>query len=156
MLTRDARNILVADDSEFFRVKLSDVLTSAGHRVKTAGNGKDAIKEIEANPDGIDLLIMDLQMPQVDGFGILEWINGKGLSGRFPILAVTGVYEATHVLERLKELGATGMMTKDLTPEQIIFRVNNLLFSKGVALRGKQRVPITIYPPSEVFTARLR
>lgn len=144
MFTKDARNILVADDSEFFRVKLSDVLTAAGHRVKTVGNGKDAIKEIEASPDGIDLLILDLLMPQVDGFGVLEWIKEKGLSGRFPILAVTGAYEATHVLVRLKELGATGMMTKALTPEQIIFRVNNLLFPEKVNRRAKPRVPITI------------
>lgn len=144
MFTRDARNILVADDCEFFRTRLSDVLTAAGHRVKIAGDGKDAIKEIETSPDGIDLLILDLQMPQVDGFGVLEWIKRSGLSGRFPILAITGVYETTHVLERLKELGATGMMTKALTPEQIIFRVNNLLFPEKVVQRAKPRVPITI------------
>lgn len=53
MFTRDARNILVADDSEFFRTRLSDVLTTAGQRVKIAGDGKDAIKEIETNPDGL-------------------------------------------------------------------------------------------------------
>ncbi|MBI5286630.1 MAG: response regulator [Deltaproteobacteria bacterium] len=144
MFTRDAKNILVADDSEFFRVRLSDILTEAGHNVKIARGGEEAIKGIGTNPEGVDLLILDLQMPHVDGFGVLEWIRRNGLLGKFPILAITGVYEPTHVLQRLKDLGATGMMTKALTPEQIIFRVNNLLFPEKITARAKPRAPITV------------
>ena len=104
MITKDAKTIIVADDSEFFRVKLSDVLTEAGHKVRIVKDGAELIKEIRINPNGIDMILLDLQMPNMDGFGVLEWINNNGLRGKFHILAITGVYEITQVVDRLKEL----------------------------------------------------
>ncbi|MFQ5585301.1 MAG: response regulator [Thermodesulfobacteriota bacterium] len=143
MITRDSKNILVADDSEFFRVKLSDILTEAGHKAKFVNNGREVIEELQKNSDGFDLLMLDLQMPEVDGFGVLAWIRDNNFSGRFPVLAVTGVYEPTTVLDRLKSLGAAGLMTKAFSPEQVMHRVNRLLFPDKV-VRGDPRVPISI------------
>ncbi|MBI3753934.1 MAG: response regulator [Deltaproteobacteria bacterium] len=144
MITRDAKTILVADDSEFFRVKLSDVLTEAGHKVRIVKDGKELIKEIRINPNGIDMILLDLQMPNMDGFGALEWINNNSLRGKFHILAITGVYETTTVIDKLKELGAEGLMTKAFTPEEIVFRVNKILFPHKGAPRGDPRVPISL------------
>lgn len=143
MITKDSKNIIVADDSEFFRVKLSDILTEAGHIVRIAKGGAELIKEIQINPSGIDMILLDLQMPNVDGFGVLEWINNNGLRGKFHTLAITGVYETTSVLERLKKLGAEGLMTKAFTPEEIVFRVNKILFPSKAAKPADPRVPIS-------------
>src|SRR3990170_613048 len=128
MITEDSKNILVADDSVFFRTKLSDIIIEAGHRVRFAKDGREVINEIKIDTDGVDLLILDLQMPDIDGFGVLKWIRESGRHGRFPVLAVTGVYEPGDVLERLKDLGVNGLMSKASTPEQIIFRINRVLF----------------------------
>ena len=145
MITKDSKNIIVADDSEFFRVKLSDVLTEAGHKVRIVKDGEELIKELQINPNGIDLILLDLQMPNMDGFGVLEWIRDHNLKGKFHILVITGAYEATDVLVRLKELGAEGLVTKAFTPEEIVFRVNKTLFPfKGEAQRSSPRIPISL------------
>ncbi len=147
MITRDSRRILIADDSLFFRTKLSDILIEAGHKVRTVSDGRGVINEIKINSSGIDLLVLDLQMPDIDGFGVLQWISGNGHTGKFPILAVTGVYEPVEVMERLKNMGASGLVTKGFTPEQIIFRVNRLLFPDKAQTDGRDltdRVPISV------------
>lgn len=128
MTTKRPKNIVIADDSVFFRTKLSDILRVEGYRVKFAENGQEAIDEVKANAENIDLLILDLQMPVVDGFGVLEWIKESGHGGKFPTLAMTGAFETTQILEKLKGLGASGYMPKDMSPEQIAFRVNKILF----------------------------
>lgn len=146
MITKNPKNILIADDSVFFRTKLSDILTEAGHRVLFAKDGREVMKEIATRADFIDLLILDLQMPDLDGFAVLEWMKENGRHGAFPVLAVTGVYEPGDVTTRLRELGGSGLMTKDATPEQIIFRINRILFrDKAEEKRGAQeRVPVSI------------
>ena len=59
-------------------------------------------------------------MPDVDGYGVLEWMRDNRLAGRFPVLAVTGVYDPTHILKRLKSLGAVDLITKALSSEQFV------------------------------------
>lgn len=145
MITEDSKNILIADDSVFFRTKLSDILIEAGHLVRFAKDGREVINEIKIDSNGIDLLILDLQMPDIDGFGVLKWMKENGYEGKFPVLAITGVYELSQVTENLKGLGAAGLMTKGFTPEQIIFRVNRALFpdkiQQGVL---RERVPVSV------------
>ncbi len=128
MTTEGSRNILVADDSIFFRSKLNDILLMAGHKVQFANDGNEAVEAVKTSADRIDLLILDLQMPELDGFGVLKWIKDNGHGGRFPILVMTGTDEAANILEKLRELGASGYMSKDLSPEQIIIRINKILF----------------------------
>ncbi|MBI5885779.1 MAG: response regulator [Deltaproteobacteria bacterium] len=145
MITKDSKNIYIADDSIFFRTKLSDILVEAGHKVRFARDGNELLREIQIDHDKIDLLILDLQMPEIDGFGVLKWLKENGYAGKFPVLVVTSVYEAAHVVDNLRELGATGLMTKGFTPEQIIFRVNRILFPEKSAQRAPaERVPISL------------
>jgi len=145
MITKDSKNVFIADDSVFFRTKLSDILVEAGHKVRFAKDGREIISEMKIDPDGIDLLVLDLQMPGIDGFGVLKWLNDNGFRGRFPILVVTAVYEPAHVTENLRALGASGLMTKGFTPEQIIFRVNRLLFPDKASQRViPERVPVSL------------
>ncbi|MBI5644032.1 MAG: response regulator [Deltaproteobacteria bacterium] len=145
MITKDPRKILIADDSVFFRTKLSDILVEAGHKVRFAKDGREVINEIKIDSNAIDLLILDLQMPDIDGFGVLKWINDNGYQNKFPVLALTGIYEPANVMEKLRNLGASGLMTKGYTPEQIIFRVNRALFPEKAAKgTSRERVPLSV------------
>jgi uncharacterized protein (TIGR02266 family) len=144
MITKDSKNILVADDSVFFRTKLSAILIEAGHKVTFARDGREVINKVQEEPKDIDLLILDLQMPHIDGFGALEWMNENGHRGRFPVLAVTGVYEPGDVVDRLKSLGVSGLMTKGFTPEQVLHRINQILFPQKADERTAKRVPISV------------
>ncbi len=128
MAAEGSKNIIVADDSIFFRTKLNDILLVAGHKVMLVNDGNAALEAVKANADKIDLMILDIQMPELDGFGVLQWIKENGYGGRFPVLVMTGELEATQILEKLKDLGASGYMSKELSPEQIIMRVNKILF----------------------------
>jgi len=145
MITRDSKNILIADNNVLFRTKLSEMLVEAGHKVRFAKDGREVLNEIGTDSKRLDLLMLDLQMPEIDGFGVLKWIDENGFKGRFPVLVISGVHEPVHVMERLKEFGATGLMTKDSTPEQMIFRVNRMLFSEKIQHGGPRgRVPVSL------------
>lgn len=145
MLTTDSKNVIIADDSVFFRTKLSDILLEAGHTVACARDGKEFIAKITSDNYKLNLLILDLQMPEVDGFGVLNWLKESAYAGRFPVLVATGVYEAKDVVDKLRKLNVSGFMTKASTPEQIIFRVHNLLFPNKDSHRSLvQRVPVSV------------
>jgi CheY-like chemotaxis protein len=147
MITKNPKNILLADDSAFFRSKLSTILIEVGHRVTSASDGRKVIKKLQGTPGtpgGIDLLILDLQMPFIDGFRVLEWMKENGYVGRFPTLAVTASYVRSAVVDRLRSLGASGLITKDFTPEQVIHCVNRMLFPEKIAMSVHPRAPISV------------
>lgn len=146
MITKDPKKILLADDSVFFRTKLSTILSEAGHEVSFASDGREVLTKIIEKKEGngkLDLLILDLQMPHIDGFGVLEELQKKGLTGKFPVLAVTGVYEPGDVLKRIKALGADGLLTKGFSPEQVLHRIHQLIFPQD-EVRTVGRAPISI------------
>ena len=97
-------------------------------------------------------------MPEVDGFEVLEWMRDNNLIGRFPVLAVTGTYDPIHMFKRLRTLGTAGLITKALNPEQVIHKVNRILFPDMEPWRTA-RVPISIPVDctvgSDSFTGRL-
>ncbi len=139
------KRVFLADDSLFFRMRLSEILTDGGHEVVAARNGKELIDNIVNDSAGIDLLVLDLHMPDMDGFEVLEWIAENGYKERFPVLVVTGVYDPIDVMGRLREMGVARLISKAYTPEHIIFMVNNVLY-RDLAAAGKKRarVPVSI------------
>src|SRR4030067_39018 len=120
MITKNSKNILIADDSVFFRTKLSDILVEAGHKVRFAKDGREVRREMKIDASGIYPLMLDVQMPDIDGFGVLQWIAEAGLRGAFPVLVITGVYEPGEIMDRLRSLGASALRTKGLTPGALI------------------------------------
>lgn len=92
-------NILIADDSTDIRATLADYLKSLGYRVQTAPDGQKAIALLGAQP--LDLVITDLQMPHVDGLGVLQAV--KAHDADLPVIILTGhptVESAVDALRR--------------------------------------------------------
>ncbi len=145
MIDASRKRVFIADDSLFFRMRLGEILTDGGHAVTSAKDGRELIGNIANNSEGIDILILDLHMPDMDGFEVLQWIKDNGYGGKFPILVITSVYDPMEVIGRLKKLGVARLISKAYTPEHIIFMVNNVLYSDCVA-RGQKRfrVPVSI------------
>lgn len=145
MIETPKKRIFIADDSLFFRMRLGEILTDGGHEVTSAKDGRELICNIANESEGIDLLILDLHMPDMDGFEVLQWIKENGYGGKFAVLVITSVYDPMEVIGRLKELGVSRLISKAYTPEHIIFMVNNVLYSDSVA-RGQKRfrVPVSI------------
>lgn len=83
------RQILIVDDVEYNREILSDVLEDE-YNILTASDGREAIEIIKEKSNEIDALLLDLIMPEVDGFGVLEFIQNMNLSEKIPVLIISG------------------------------------------------------------------
>ena len=80
--------VLVADDSPFFRAKLSDLLGEAGYKVLTAEDGGEAWQLFQANP-AIAAVVVDLEMPVMTGTELARQLRKKGT--KVPIIALTSL-----------------------------------------------------------------
>ncbi|HWQ69015.1 MAG TPA: response regulator, partial [Patescibacteria group bacterium] len=117
------RHLLVADDDPLFVSLLTEVLGSAGYLVTSAPDGETALRMIEqAAPD---LLILDLLLPRVDGWGVLKSLRAKAATRDLPILAVTslGALDA----ERALALGANDYLSKPMSVSVLTDTVNRLI-----------------------------
>jgi uncharacterized protein (TIGR02266 family) len=128
---RKMKKILVADDTLPMRIMLEDVLTEAGWEVETTGDGEETWNKIESDSGKFDLMILDLLMPKLSGFEILEKINQTYKEKPFPILVITGVFKSEKEIQRLKKLGAIGYLSKSALVDEILFRVNGVFFQGG-------------------------
>ncbi|MBF0296716.1 MAG: response regulator [Magnetococcales bacterium] len=114
-------NILLVDDQVNNQKVAVNILERFGHRVKVAGNGLEAWTILESGP--FDVVIMDLQMPQMDGYETTRKIRGadpeRFANTRIPIIACTA-----HALEsdrqRCLEEGMNGFLRKPYRPEELL------------------------------------
>ena len=81
-------NVLLVDDSAFFREMLTPVLKAAGYKVISAASAEQAL-EILASGVRIDVLITDVEMPGRDGFHLVEAIRGHGGLADLPVIALS-------------------------------------------------------------------
>jgi len=127
MELRSLKRVLVADDTLPMRVMLQDVLSEAGYDVVTAEDGEKAWNLIQSEKDSLDLLILDLLMPGMTGFEILEKLKEQGLFLK-KSLVITGIFKSGKEVQRLKELGVAGYITKTALVDEILFRVNQVFY----------------------------
>lgn len=134
------KRILVADDNEAVRIMLEDILSEAGYPVSTALDGQETFDEL--NNKNYDLVILDLLMPQKSGFEILEWLNTQ--KNRPMVLVLTGIFRSPREIERLRLLGAKGYIYKSAPVEEILYRVNRVLFPVENDTRKYPRIPVNM------------
>lgn len=117
----EAKKILVVDDEKEINETLSEVLTNRGHQMFSAFDGDEAIKILKEN--NIDLVLLDMRMPKVDGIEVIKAI--KQHSPKTRIMVITGY--ADTFLQRAKELGVDGFFVKPVRLDAIIKRMKELL-----------------------------
>jgi two-component system, chemotaxis family, chemotaxis protein CheY len=111
--------ILIADDSQFMRSVLSDILTEEGYEVTEAENGKQVLEMVKNNPP--DLLLLDIIMPEVDGIEVL-----KGLGKTQKVVVVSAVGQEKMV-EEAKGLGAIDYVIKPFDNTHVLEVVKKVL-----------------------------
>jgi two-component system response regulator MprA len=116
--------IFIADDDPDIRRILTHALADEGHEVAVAKDGDSALQGVL--DDRPDLLILDVLMPAMDGFDVLQAIRDAGLDTR--ILVVTA-RSSEHVRERGFDLGADAFLSKPFEPEEFLDIVRQLLGS---------------------------
>lgn len=102
--------VLVVDDSSSIRRHVGDLVEQAGFRVITANNGADAL-ELLLNNKEPDLILSDIEMPQIDGWQFLEYVKTDDNFGRIPVVIITSL-DADEYRERAFSLGASDYIVK--------------------------------------------
>ncbi len=114
--------ILVVDDAEFLRVRISKMLTSNGHEVIEANNGVKAVQTyMSARPD---MVLMDITMPEMDGLAALKAIRAADPKARVVMLTALG--QESIVLEAIKA-GARDFIVKPFQPERVLSAISKVL-----------------------------
>jgi PAS domain S-box-containing protein len=125
---RRGATILVAEDDEDLRGVLTASLSRNGHRVIQARDGAEALAAIER--DDVDLLVLDLVMPNIDGFEVLARLKHSRKGITIPVIVVTGTDRSTTELQALR-LGANVYLTKPIEATALTDEVTRLLTSPG-------------------------
>ena len=123
------KRVLVTEDMEINRQILEILLQNLGYDVETASDGKEAVDKIEAAAPGYyDAVLMDIQMPVMDGYEATEAIRNMKDPGRsqVPIVAVTANAFGEDV-RKAREKGMNGHISKPIDPEQLMKTLNNIL-----------------------------
>jgi CheY-like chemotaxis protein/signal transduction histidine kinase len=112
------QTVLLVDDDARNIFALSSVLERHGMRVLTATTGREAIELIDSKPD-IAIVLMDIMMPEMDGYETIEQIRNKGVFQRLPIIALTAKAMKGD-REKCLEAGASDYLAKPVNTEQLL------------------------------------
>ena len=115
------RKILIVDDAPTDRQQLEIIVTEAGHQVLLAESGEQAL--LRAKNDMPDLILMDVNMPDMDGFATTRRLKADALTKDIPIVFVSSKNQKADMAWG-QMLGAKGYLAKPYTREQILAQVN--------------------------------
>ncbi|HEX2765197.1 MAG TPA: response regulator [Candidatus Limnocylindria bacterium] len=128
-MTDGAGIALVVDDSRVNRLVLARQLSDLGLEVLEAENGVEALDQLRALPGAIDVVLLDVMMPELDGYATLEALKTDEAIRHIPVIMVSGVEELDSVV-RCIELGATDYLTKPINARILAARLNASLAAK--------------------------
>lgn len=118
------KRVLTVDDSASMRQMVSFTLKSAGHEIVEACDGKDALAKLLGPP--VQLIITDLNMPNMNGFEFIRAARAKPAYRCVPILLLTTESSGDKVREG-KAAGATGWIVKPFKPDELLAVVKKVL-----------------------------
>lgn len=116
--------IIIAEDDDIVSDIVRETLTKAGHLVGVLNNGADALRAIQLKEP--DLVILDCTMPELSGLIVLREMRTSSTLYATPVLMLTGRQGARDV-ELAYNQGADDYMKKPFDPEELVFRVEELL-----------------------------
>ena len=137
--------ILIVDDNKVNRLLLSRNVELQGHRFATAENGRIALEKLRSEP--FDLLLLDIEMPEMNGFAVLEQLKADPLLRDISVI-VTSSLEGLDNIVRCISLGAEDYLPKPPNPVLLKARISASLEKKR--LRDEQRELVRRFATSEV------
>ena len=127
ILKEHTGHILVADDEGINRELLRDLLEQEGHHVTEAEDGQRALEAVaDSRPD---VVLLDVVMPQLDGFEVCRRIKADPESSSTPVLLVTVLSERKERLAGI-EAGANDFLSKPIDSREVVLRVRNSVYTK--------------------------
>jgi len=126
-MTNETGSILIVEDDPINRVLLSTCLQEEGHTTRTAENGKQAVNMLDS--EHFDLVLLDLLMPEMDGFEVLKWIKARPDLRNLLVIVVSAEEDMKSIV-RCIEMGANDYLPKPCEPTLLKTRVKTILSMK--------------------------
>jgi PAS domain S-box-containing protein len=143
--------VLVVDDSEINREVAKRILEADGAEVFAAADGKEAVDWLRERPQGVDLVLMDIQMPVMDGYTATHEIRDTLQLRELPVIALTaGAFKAQQ--EAAMAAGMNGFLSKPYNVEQIISVVRQHIAHLSADELERRRAAPAAYPSATVST----
>ncbi len=140
--------VLLIDDEQFYFKLIRKTLKEAEYELEYAQSGSEGLAKIPAfNPD---LLIVDLKLPEMDGFQVLERLRRDSKFGHIPVIVITAQDELSEKLKAF-ELGADDYLVKPFQPEELVARIG-ILARRGKALQLAQQQETKNKAPGALIT----
>lgn len=118
------RTVLIVDDEPNIVLSVEFLMKREGHQVRTAGDGQEALDEIDR--DRPDLVILDVMMPRKNGFEVCAEVRANPRLAGLPILMLTAKGREAEMRKGLS-LGADAYITKPFSTHDLVAKVNELL-----------------------------
>lgn len=135
-----AGRVLIADDDRAIRDSLERALQLEGYEIRTASDGAQTLAAVHAEP--LDLVVLDVMMPSVDGLGVCRVMRAEG--DRTPILMLTARVETSDRVAGL-DAGADDYLPKPFELEELLARVRALLRRSAPTLEdGRPEPPLQV------------
>ena len=141
--TRTRQRILIVDDSEMNRAILADML-GEGYEILEAENGLEAVGYLKKLTTNIDLILLDIMMPQMDGFEVLAVMNKYHMISDIPVIMISAESASSYV-ERAYEMGVTDYISRPFNALVVQKRVENTLMLYAKQKRLVHMVADQIY-----------
>lgn len=119
------KTVLVVDDAEDIRLLLSTMLRADGYEVETAESGTTAMELLRSDLN-VDVVVLDVQMPEMDGWTTLQQIRQDREVAPIPVVLCTVKQQATD-LARAWSLGADGYITKPFQIADLLAEISDVL-----------------------------
>ncbi len=119
-----ATKILITDDEEELRDVLKQSMEKAGYEVVTAGNGREAVERV--NIDAPDLVLMDVMMPEMNGFDAMRKIKENPSTAHIPVVMLTALDDDMNTTKGWK-MGTSLYLKKPFVPGQLISYIKLIL-----------------------------
>ena len=150
MIQRPGR-VLVVDDNRMNRMKVSRGVEQQGHSAVAAENGHQALKMLHSEP--FDLVLLDIMMPEMDGYQVLEHMKADGALRDIPVVVISALDELDSVVKCI-EMGAEDYLPKSFVPTLLRARIAACLEKKR--LREAIVAQLGKYVPESVAEAIIR
>ena len=135
------RTVLVADDTAFVRDRFKTALEAAGHRALVAGTGPEVLSILK-QAQHIDLVVLDLRIPQGHGLDLLQAI--RRMARVPPVVVFSGTIASADEVRRLKALGVSGYVNEYTAVQHILPSLAPYLFPDHYNRRSSPRVVLGI------------
>lgn len=119
--------ILIVDDDTFLLDMYAMKFTASGYEVLPASSGEMALETLSQNADTLSFALIDLVMPEMDGFALLEQVKASGYADKVKFIVLSNLSQESDIA-KAKSLGAIDYIVKaNFTPSEVVDRVEEVI-----------------------------